>query len=157
MANNSKNGLRTANIGAKLFRFLLIILSVILVVMIIITFNVIGRKSYTYTADPDDMLRQIKNGYYPDAVMDMYDNIALGETPEKNTDYMIPYAILEYYEASSLYKGYINAAASSSDPARKEELTEAAESCRSDMEHARSRMGELEFFTSEIDDIFMSD
>ena len=156
MGSKSKNVVRNADIGVKLFRALLIILSVILVVMVIIAVNVIGRESYSYHADPDDLLREIKNGYYPDAVMDMYDNIALGETPAKDPDYSIPYAILEYYEAASLYKGYNNAAGSS-DPSRAAELTEAAERFRADMEEARGRMGELEFFASEIDGIFQSD
>lgn len=156
MGSKSKNGIRTPDIGVKLFRALLIVLSVILVVMIIIAVNVIGRESYTYHADPDDLLREIKNGYYPDAVMDMYDNIALGETPAKEPDYSAPYAILEYYEAASLYKGYKDAAGFA-DPLRGAELTKAAQRFRADMEDAHSRMGELEFFSAEIDKMFELD
>ena len=95
----------------------------------------------------------IRNGDYSDAVTSMYDNIALGETPAKNEDYSVPYAILEYYEAASLLKAYTGA--DTSDPGRKAELEAAAEQCRAKMKDARSRMGDLEFFAPEIDEIFL--
>ena len=83
----------------------------------------------------------------------MYDNIAQGETPEKNAEYTAPYAILEYYEAASLLKAYTNAD-SGADPVRGAELALAAERCKADMEDARSRMGDLDFFAAEIDALF---
>ena len=154
MGIKSNNGVKTADVGGKVFRILLVILSVILVVMVIIAVNVIRRESYVYISEPDDLLREIKNGYYSDAVIDMNDNIAKGETAEKDPDYSAPYAILEYYEAASLYNGY-KGVGMSSDQARNAVITEAAERCKTEMENARGRMGELEFFASEIDDIFM--
>ena len=140
--------------GDRLFRIFLILLSLILVVMVMIAVTVVRRESYRYVSTPNELLYTIRNGAYPDAVTSMYDNIALGETPEKNADYTVPYAILEYYEAASLLKAYAGVDASS-DPVRKAELEAAAEQCMADMEDARTRMGDLEFFSGEIDGIFV--
>ncbi len=155
MGRKIKNGGKTAVPGDRLFRVLLVLLSLVLVAMIMIAGTVIRREAYRYTSTPNELLRMIRNGNYPDAVTDMYDNIAQGETPEKNVEYAVPYAILEYYEAASLLKAYENAD-SAGDPGRGAELVKAAEQCRTAMEDARSRMGELEFFTEEIDAIFAS-
>ena len=151
---NNMNPRKTGQPGDRLFRFLLILLSLVLVVMVIIAVSVMQRESYRYVSTPNDLLRMIQNGDYPDAVTSMYDNIAMGETPEKNEDYEVPYAILEYYEAASLLKAYTGADVSS-DPDRKAELEAAAEQCKTDMESARKRMGDLEFFAPEIDAIFL--
>ena len=153
MRKKRKDGGKTGRPGDRLFKFFLILLSLILVVMVITAITVVRRESYRYTSTPNELLRMIRNGDYPDAVTSMYDNIAMGETPEKNADYAVPYAILEYYEAASLLKAYTDADASS-DPGRKAELEANAERCRADMEDARSRMGDLEFFAPEIDAIF---
>ena len=150
MGKNRKVGRIAGSPGDRLFRIFLVLLSLVLVVMVIIAVSVIRRESYHYISEPNDLLRMIRNGDYPDALTSMYDNIALGETPEKNGDYAVPYAILEYYEAASLLKAYTGADASS-DSDRKSELEAAAGQYRADMADARSRMGDLEFFASEID------
>ena len=144
---------KTGQPGDRLFRVLLILLSLVLVVILMITGTKINRESYRYYSKPNELLWTIRNGNYPDALTSMYDNIAQGETPEKNAEYTAPYAILEYYEAASLLKAYTNAD-SEADPIRGGELASAVERCKADMEDARSRMGDLDFFAAEIDAIF---
>ncbi len=151
----NKNAGKAVQPGDRLFKIFLVLLSLVLVVMVIIALSVVRRESYRYVSTPNELLRMIRNGDYPDAVTSMYDNIAMGETQEKNADYAAPYAILEYYEAASLLKAYTGADVAS-EPARKAELEAAAEQSKADMESARSRMGDLDFFAPEIDAIFLA-
>ena len=153
MGTKRKRINKTGQPGDRLFRVLLILLSLVLVVILMITGTKINRESYRYYSKPNELLWTIRNGNYPDALTSMYDNIAQGETPEKNAEYAAPYAILEYYEAASLLKAYTNVD-SGADPVRGAELASAAERCKADMENARSRMGDLDFFAAEIDALF---
>ena len=153
MGTKRKRINKTGQPGDRLFKVLLILLSLVLVVILMITGTKINRESYRYYSKPNELLWTIRNGNYPDALTSMYDNIAQGETPEKNAEYAAPYAILEYYEAASLLKAYTNAD-SGADPVRGAELASAVERCKADMEDARSRMGDLDFFAAEIDAIF---
>ena len=153
MGTKRKRINKTGQPGDRLFKVLLILLSLVLVVILMITGTKINRESYRYYSKPNELLWTIRNGNYPDALTSMYDNIAQGETPEKNAEYAAPYAILEYYEAASLLKAYSNAD-SEADPGRGAELASAAERCKADMENARSRMGDLDFFAAEIDALF---
>ena len=153
MGTKRKRINKTGQPGDRLFKVLLILLSLVLVVILMITGTKINRESYRYYSKPNELLWTIRNGNYPDALTSMYDNIAQGETPEKNAEYAAPYAILEYYEAASLLKAYTNAD-SEADPIRGGELASAAERCKADMEDARSRMGDLDFFSAEIDAFF---
>ena len=144
MGTKRKRINKTGQPGDRLFKVLLILLSLVLVVILMITGTKINRESYRYYSKPNELLWTIRNGNYPDALTSMYDNIAQGETPEKNAEYAAPYAILEYYEAASLLKAYTNAD-SGADPVRGAELASAVERCKADMEDARSRMGDLDF------------
>ena len=153
MGTKRKRINKTGQPGDRLFRVLLILLSLVLVVILMITGTKINRESYRYYSKPNELLWTIRNGNYPDALTSMYDNIAQGETPEKNAEYAAPYAILEYYEAASLLKAYTNVD-SGADPVRGAELASAAERCKANMENARSRMGDLDFFAAEIDAFF---
>lgn len=153
MGTKRKRTNKTGQPGDRLFKVLLILLSLVLVMILMITGTKINRESYRYYSKPNELLWTIRNGNYPDALTSMYDNIAQGETPEKNAEYAAPYAILEYYEAASLLKAYTNAD-SRADPVRGAELALAAERCKADMEDARSRMGDLDFFAAEIDAFF---
>lgn len=153
MGTKRKRINKTGQPGDRLFKVLLILLSLVLVVILMITGTKINRESYRYYSKPNELLWTIRNGNYPDALTSMYDNIAQGETPEKNAEYAAPYAILEYYEAASLLKAYTNAD-SGADPVRGAELASAAERCKANMENARSRMGDLDFFAAEIDALF---
>ena len=154
MGEKHDNGIKTDRLSDRLFRLLLILLSLVLVVMVIIVAAMTRERSSRYYSKPNELLWMIRSGSYPDALTSMYDNIAMGETPEKDADYAVPYAILEYYEAASLYRAYTHAD-SASDPAYKAELAASAEHFKADMADARSRMGDLEFFSEEIDEIFM--
>ena len=135
-------------------RIFMLAMAATLVFMIGITVLKINSSFSDYTSTPNDLLRTIKNGYYPDAVSEMYDNIALGETVEKNADYAVPYALLEYYEAESMYTGYIRAAEQTSDTAEAAGLMAKADEYKTAMEAARSGMGELSFMADEIDGYF---
>jgi len=141
----------------KLFRVIIILLAVILVFMVGITVAKINSSFSDYTSTPNDLLRTIKNGYYSEAVSEMYDNIALGETADKDADYMAPYAIIDYYEAESCYYAYIKAAEQAAKAGDKEDeaaLKDKAAEYQMKMDAARNGMGELYFMAEDIDEIF---
>ena len=140
--------------GEKLFTGIIALLSVILAVLIIITAVKVNRRSFRYIAEPDDILRSVKNGYYSDAVEEMYNNIANGETVEKNPDYAVPYAMASYCEAASYYSAYTRAAEMAADAGKAEELRTAAEAYLQEMEEARVLAGDLAFMTEDIDSLF---
>lgn len=154
--NSRKKGAATARGGDGLLKVLMVVLAVILVIMVLATMARINRTFDDYTTRPNNLLWTMKNGYYGDAVNEMYDNIVLGETVKKNADYEVPYALLEYYEAESYYTAYTGAAGLAKDPSEAAALLEDAEKYKADMEDARGRMGDLEFMTEEIDAIFAS-
>ena len=70
------------------------------------------------------------------------------------SDYAVPYALLEYYEAESMYTGYIRAAEQTSDSAEAAVLMSKADEYKTAMEATRSGMGELSFMADEIDGYF---
>lgn len=153
--NRKARGAAAAASGSdKLFKVIIILLALILVLMVIITAAKINQSYTDYTTRPNDLLMTIRNGYYSEAVHEMHDNIALGETVEKNQDYAIPYALLEYYEAESVYTGYARMAETETDKARAAELKAKAEELKAEMEAAKTGMGDLVFMTEEIDRYF---
>lgn len=157
--NNRNRKARGASAAAasgsdKLFKVIIILLALILVLMVIITAVKINQTYTDYTTRPNDLLMTIRNGYYSEAVHEMHDNIALGETVEKNQDYAIPYALLEYYEAESVYTGHARMAETETDKTRAAELKAKAEELKAEMEAAKTGMGDLEFMTADIDELF---
>jgi hypothetical protein len=156
--NNRNRKVRGASAAAsgsdKLFKVIIILLALILVLMVIITAAKINQTYTDYTTRPNDLLMTIRNGYYSEAVHEMHDNIALGETVEKNQDYAIPYALLEYYEAESVYTGYARMAENETDKTRAAELKAKADELKNEMEAARIGMGDLEFMAADIDELF---
>ena len=153
--NRKARGAAAAASGSdKLFKVVIILLALILVLMVIITAAKINQTYTDYTTRPNELLMTIRNGYYSEAVHEMHDNIALGETVEKNQDYAIPYALLEYYEAESVYTGYARMAETETDKTRAAELKAKAEELKAEMEAAKTGMGDLVFMTEEIDRYF---
>ena len=138
----------------RLFKALIIILAIILVILLMILAYGLRQSHYVYTSSPNELLMSIRNSRYDTALTDMKYNIANGETVSKNADYALPYALLDYYEAESLYVGYSKAAANATDEAEKADLNEKASAYLAQMEDARSRAGELEFMTEDIDIVF---
>ena len=153
--NRKARGASAAASGSdKLFKVIIILLALILVLMVIITAAKINQTYTDYTTRPNDLLMTIRNGYYSEAVHEMHDNIARGETVEKNQDYAIPYALLEYYEAESVYTGYARMAETETDKTRAAELKAKADELKNEMEAARTGMGDLEFMAADIDELF---
>ncbi len=154
--SSKKRTLNTAKSSGtdKLFTVIIALLSVVLVVLSIITAVKINESHQDYITTPNDILRTVKNGYYPDALEEMHDNIALGETETKNPEYALPYALSDYYEAQSLYTAYSKAAKLTEDAEKANELDAAAARYQQEMESARKRTGELEFMTQDIDSVF---
>lgn len=141
----------------RLFKLIIILLAVILILMVIITGYKINSSFSDYTSTPNELLATIRNGYYPDAVNEMYDNIALGETADKDAGYMVPYAIIDYYEAESCCYAYTRAAdraAAAGDKKQEALLRDKAEEYQMKMDAARNGMGDLNFMTEDIDSIF---
>ena len=138
----------------RLFKLIIAMLAVILVIMAIITIARINASYSDYVSTPNELLRTIKNGYYADAVREMHDNIAQGETIAKDPDYAVPYALLDYFEAESLYTGYVRAAEKETDPVKAAELIAKADEFKAGMEDAKTGMGELAFMAEDIDGYF---
>lgn len=153
MKKNSKLTTAPGRSGDRLFRLIIVLLALILVILVVATVVRINNSFSYYVTEPNDLLRAIKNGYYTDAVSEMYDNIALGETVEKNEDYRISYALINYYEAESCYAAYERASVQASGP-EAGELKEKAAEYLAKMDAARADMGELEFMAADIDKIF---
>ena len=138
----------------RLFRIIIILLAFILVLMLIGLGAKIRYSFSAYTSTPNEILRSIQNGRYVDAIDQMHYNIAAGENPGNNGEFMVPYALLDYYEAESLYTGYMKAAENEEDAALMAALEAKASEYRTDMDAASNLMGELEFMTSDIDSVF---
>lgn len=153
MKKNNKTAAAPGRAGDRLFKLIIVLLALILVILLIATVVRINTSFSDYVTEPNDLLRNIKNGYYSDAVSEMYDNIAMGETVERNEEYRIPYALLSYYEAESCYVAYERASeqATGTDAAA---LKEKAAGYKDKVDAARQDMGDLEFMTEDIDKIF---
>ena len=149
MKNNRRRGP-----ADRLFAAVIALLSVILAVLIIAAAVRVNRSYPDYISTPNEILRSIRNGYYADAAESMHNNIALGETAEKNPDYAVPYALAEYYEAASQYAAYSAAAELTEDAGKAAELREKAAEYRNRMETARAGMGDLAFMADTIDSVF---
>ncbi len=152
--NNKTGNAAGMRLGDGLFRTILIALGIILVIMLIALGYKVNNSVYRYTSTPNDLLRNMKNGYYTEAVIEMKENIAQGETVEKDSDYALPYALIEYYEAESYWAAYHKAAELEGNAAYKADLEQKAAEYRSQMDDAYSRMGELAFMSEEIDASF---
>ena len=143
--------------GDGALKVLTVILAVVLVIMIIITVVKVKTSFSDYTSTPNEILRSVNNGYYPETVTEMYDNISLGKTVESDADYTAPYALLSYYEAKSYYVGYTKAAEQAAKAGDKEyeaALRAKASEYQAEMEATRSEIGELDFMTEDIDELF---
>lgn len=140
--------------GDGAFKIILIVLGVIFVIMTMGFLYRINQGFTDYTSTPNDILRAMKNGYYDQAIDDMYDNIAMGETVSKNPDYEVPYALTEYLEAKFQRVAYEKAAELTDNAGLKSDLAAKALEFRSQMDDAHSRMGELTFMSEEIDGFF---
>ena len=147
----------TANKGRlsdKAFGAIIIILAIILVIMLMALGAKIKYSHEVYISDPDSVLYTIKNGRFQDALEDKIYNETAGATVEKDKDYEIPYALVDYYEAESYYTAYSKAAENTADPAEKARLEDRAASFREKMEAAAGSLGDLAFMTEDIDAVF---
>lgn len=102
-----------------------------------------NRGFYSYTSEPDAILRMLNRGDYAGAWREVKDNRASGQTEEKEPAYELPYAAVDYYEAKSYYNVYADNGE-----------TEKAEIFRRDMDQAYEKMGELQFLAEDIDAMF---
>ena len=148
------NGRTPVTGSDKLFKVLIVILAIILVIMLMVLGYGLRQSRYIYTSTPNEILMTIRNGHYETALSDVKYNIANGETVSENADYAMPYALMDYYEAESLYVGYSKAAANATDETEKAQLEEKASAYLSQMEDAKSRAGELAFMTEDMDKVF---
>lgn len=120
------------------------IINTILVIILVIMFVVFGvnimKKGYTYIAEPADILRDINDSQYDDAIYYVNENRANGVGVDDNPEYKEPYAIVDYLQASLDYKMYLD-----SGDSRK-----AADS-KAKMDEAFANMGKLKYKAAEID------
>ena len=140
--------MRTERSGGRRLRSVLFylgvtILGLLLTGMIILFVTRVNRTFYSYTTEPDTLLRMLNRGEYANAWREVQNNRAQGETEQKDRDYVLPYAVVDYFEAESYYNACLG-----SDDAEK------AAQYRETMDEAYEAMGELQFLAEEIDEIF---
>ena len=152
--NRAGSGSTGARFSDKAFSAVIVILAVILVILLIAFGARLKNAHYSYTSTPDEMMYSIRNGNYINGVQDMRHNISQGETADRDEDYAVPYALLDYYVAESYYVGYSKAAEGAADPSEKVRLSDVAASWLEKMEAAGDEMGDLAFIKEDIDKVF---
>ena len=152
--NRAGNGSAATRLSDKAFSIVIVILVVILVILLIAFGTKLKNNHYSYYSTPDELMYSIRNGNYINGVQEMRHNISQGKTVEKDEEYAVPYALLDYYIAESYYVGYSKAAEGASDASEKTRLSDAAASYLEKMEAAGGKMGDLSFMTEEIDGVF---
>jgi len=125
-----------------LFYLAVTILGLLLIGLVILFITRVNRTFYSYTAEPRELLYTLNRGDYAEAWREVQNNRAQGVTEEKNKDYVLPYAVVDYLEAESYYNVFLE----SGD-------TEEAARYREAMDKAYEAMGELQFMAGEIDGI----
>ena len=148
------NGSAATRLSDKAFSIVIVILVVILVILLIAFGMKLKNNHYSYYSTPDELMYSIRNGNYINGVQEMRHNISQGKTVERDEEYAIPYALLDYYVAESYYVGYSKAAEGASDASEKKRLSDVAESYLEKMEAAGGKMGDLAFIKEDIDKVF---
>ena len=140
--------MRTGNTRSKdprsvLFAVAVTILGIMLAGLLIL-FTVRVRESfYSYTAEPNELLRSLNRGDYVNAWIDTRENRAAGITEESDPRYVLPYSVTDYFEAASYYSVY-----------EKNGDTAKTAAYREQMDKAYAEMGELQYMAEEIDELF---
>ena len=126
-----------------LFYLAVTILGLLLIGLIIMFITRVNRTFYSYTAEPNELLHMLNRGEYSEAWRQVGENRAQGITEKENKDYVLPYAVVDYFEAESYYSVFLESG-----------NTEEAARYREAMDEAYETMGELQFMAEEIDGIF---
>ena len=126
-----------------LFSFAVVALGLVLAVLVIFFFTRLNRTFYSYTSSANDILRQLNRGDYAEAWYEKQMNEGNGVTADKKEDYVVPYAVVDYFEAASYRTAYEKAGNAA-----------AAALWQAKMDAAAAQMGELGYMTEEIDAIF---
>ena len=125
-----------------ILNILIVILSIVLFVMVVgLVFSTTPGGSYYEKYTSGEILRSVNFSGYQTASEYRNINEALGICSKEGDEYVVPYAIADYYEAAFCDKGY--SAAGESDKADAYERA---------MVDAKNRMGEYAFFADEIDE-----
>ena len=135
-------GRRKRDPRSALFYTAVTILTLLLITLTAAFVTGINREYYRYTVKPDDLLYTLNRGDYVEAWSDVQNNRASGKNEEADPEYVLPYAVVDYYEAGSYYTVY-----QENGDVRK------AEDFRRIMEQAYEKMGELQFLAGEIDSV----
>ena len=122
---------------------------IIITIMVIILCSNIGglivsttpsMTSYYQVSSPEELLRKMDFSGYQRMLEYKKINEALGVTASSNKNYVVPYAICDYYENGLMYKGYSQAG------------NEKAAQYKEAMQQAKSQMGEYASLTEDIDE-----
>ena len=127
----------------KVFRIILIVLTVLIFGQLIRLGFQIYDDQYHYHYDEDMFLYSIQDGRYSELAAKVNRNKM--EHVKADAQLLECYAVADYYEAASMYYAY-----------EKIEDTEKAAAAKTDMEDAKSRMGDLNYCADEIDGYFES-
>ena len=98
-----------------------------------------AMTSYYEVSSPEELLRKMDFSGYQRMLEYKKINEALGVSAETNKNYVVPYAICDYYENGLMYKGYSQAG------------NEKAAQYKKAMEQAKSQMGEYASLSEDID------
>ena len=129
--------------GALLFYVAATMLSLLFIILTVLFIARSRRAFYNYTAEADDILRELNRGRYVEAWNDVRSNRMQGVTEDKHPEYALPYAAADYYEARSLYTAY-----------RAAGERDRAAYYKNEMEEAYDGMGKIQFLADEIDEMF---
>ena len=121
---------------------------IVVTIMVIILCSNIGgliastspeMSGYYSVSSPEELLRKMDFSGYQRMLEYKKINEAMGVTASSNKNYVVPYAICDYYENALMYKGYSQA------------KNVKAAKYKEKMEKAKSQMGEYASLTEDID------
>ncbi|MBQ0004324.1 MAG: hypothetical protein KBS68_00495 [Clostridiales bacterium] len=124
----------------RLFGFVTTVLSLILVILICVFIHAVMQSHDPYLADAEELLRTINSGNYESAISMVHENRANGVDETTDSDFIQPYAVVDYLQAELDYRMSIEAGESAK-----------AASSKVRMNEAYKKMGDMQFKAKEID------
>ena len=134
---------KTRDPRSVLFAIAVTVMGIVFAALVLLFVSRVRENFYYYTAEPNDILRELHRSDYAGAWRDARENRAAGTDAEEDPAYAVPYAAADYFEAVSYYEVF-----------RESGDEEKAEEYRKKMDAAREKMGELAYLSEEIDALF---
>lgn len=143
----SRTKTKTVKTGSdRLFSIATILLAVVFVILALVFVNKVRENRYHYISEPNEILRELKRGEYPDALDSVESNRASGVFESDDEGYIAPYALVDYLKAESYWIAYTRVGDAAAAAPYKEE-----------MDRTLGNAGDLAFMAASIDAIFAED